>query len=143
MAHKCIRDCCCGLVERAWSIDDKSRGIAWSLWTTKDSGYPGERAALKIDCDCRKPRIGLVERALRELPIDLARSAVFGDSNRDAELASRLGIQGFLVQGGETLAHSTMTPFPDLASAVDAWLNGGRGPLYLRLHSGLTKARIV
>ena len=43
-------------------------------------GFAGERTDLKIDCDCRKPRPGLVLQAQRDLHIDLAQSWFIGDS---------------------------------------------------------------
>jgi histidinol-phosphate phosphatase family protein len=49
------------------------------------------------DCTCRKPQTGLVERALREHPIDRARSVVFGDRGSDIQLAVNAGIPGVLV----------------------------------------------
>lgn len=65
-----------------------------------DGGFPGERADLKIVCDCRKPATGLVERARRELAIDLANSWMIGDQTRDIELARRAGLRSILVQTG-------------------------------------------
>ncbi len=51
-----------------------------------DRGFPGERADLKIACDCRKPATGLVERARRDLGIDLSPSWMIGDQTRDVEI---------------------------------------------------------
>jgi len=51
-------------------------------------------------CDCRKPLTGLVNRAVRERNIDLARSVVFGDRWSDIELARNLGIPGVLINAG-------------------------------------------
>lgn len=65
-----------------------------------DGGFPGERADLKIACDCRKPATGLLERARRGLGIDLSRSWVIGDQTRDVEMARRAGIRSVLVQTG-------------------------------------------
>jgi D-glycero-D-manno-heptose 1,7-bisphosphate phosphatase len=49
-------------------------------------------------CDCRKPRTGMVRRALEErAPIDLEQSVVFGDSAVDMGLAKNLGVPGVLV----------------------------------------------
>jgi len=52
------------------------------------------------DCDCRKPRPGLLKRAEAELGADLARSWVVGDRHGDLELASRVGARGALVKTG-------------------------------------------
>lgn len=52
------------------------------------------------DCDCRKPRPGLVLRAAAELGIDLPRSWVVGDRPGDLELAWKVGARGALVKTG-------------------------------------------
>ncbi|GIU76359.1 MAG: D,D-heptose 1,7-bisphosphate phosphatase [Bryobacteraceae bacterium] len=51
-------------------------------------------------CDCRKPRTGLVERAVRELGIDVGASWVVGDKATDLELARNAGMRGVLVRTG-------------------------------------------
>jgi D-glycero-D-manno-heptose 1,7-bisphosphate phosphatase len=60
--------------------------------------------ALAIDCDCRKPKPGLIRQAERQHPIDLARSFVVGDKHVDVELASGVGARGILVQTGHGAA---------------------------------------
>ncbi len=52
------------------------------------------------DCDCRKPKPGLLERAAREHHLDLRRSFVVGDRYRDVESAHRAGARGVLVLTG-------------------------------------------
>jgi D-glycero-D-manno-heptose 1,7-bisphosphate phosphatase len=52
------------------------------------------------DCDCRKPRPGLLKRAEAELGADLSRSWVIGDRHGDLELAFRAGARGALVRSG-------------------------------------------
>jgi histidinol-phosphate phosphatase family protein len=44
-------------------------------------------------CDCRKPRPGLVRSAKEKWDIDLSRSLLIGDSERDAELARACGLR--------------------------------------------------
>lgn len=44
------------------------------------------------DCDCRKPRPGMILRAAREHGIDLARSMMIGDKPSDAEAARCAGV---------------------------------------------------
>jgi D-glycero-D-manno-heptose 1,7-bisphosphate phosphatase len=59
---------------------------------------------LAIDCDCRKPKPGLVRQAEGLHPLDLARSFVVGDKHVDIELASQVGARGVLVQTGHGAA---------------------------------------
>ncbi len=46
-------------------------------------GYAGEVPALKIDCDCRKPKTGLLLRAAEAFNIDLSQSWMVGDGEND------------------------------------------------------------
>lgn len=55
---------------------------------------------LRVDCDCRKPRTGLVDRACREFDIDMGRSYMVGDRCLDIEMACRRGLKGILVKTG-------------------------------------------
>jgi D,D-heptose 1,7-bisphosphate phosphatase len=66
-----------------------------------DGGFPGERAELKIRCDCRKPAPGLLENAARDLNIDVARSWMIGDSERDLGAAAAFGIPAILVSSNQ------------------------------------------
>ncbi len=51
------------------------------------------------DCECRKPRAGLLTRYLAETDINMAASAVIGDRDTDLVLADKIGVRGFLVDG--------------------------------------------
>jgi D-glycero-D-manno-heptose 1,7-bisphosphate phosphatase len=48
-----------------------------------EKGFEGEIPELKIDCDCRKPKAGMLFKAAKEMNIDLANSWMIGDSERD------------------------------------------------------------
>ena len=48
-------------------------------------------------CRCRKPHVGMVERAVSELQLDLRRSYVIGDHARDIQLAHRVGAKAILL----------------------------------------------
>jgi D-glycero-D-manno-heptose 1,7-bisphosphate phosphatase len=52
------------------------------------------------DCDCRKPKPGLVNRACKDLDIDLKYSWMIGDRYGDVELAHNAGIRSALVLSG-------------------------------------------
>jgi len=48
-------------------------------------------------CHCRKPNVGMVERAVSELQLDLRRSYLIGDHARDIQLANRVGAKAILL----------------------------------------------
>jgi D-glycero-D-manno-heptose 1,7-bisphosphate phosphatase len=53
-----------------------------------------------IECDCRKPRTGLIEKAGKAFEIDMDNSYVIGDRYSDIELALRSDMKGILVTTG-------------------------------------------
>jgi D-glycero-D-manno-heptose 1,7-bisphosphate phosphatase len=57
-------------------------------------------APYRADCDCRKPRPGLLRRAEAELGADLRHSWVVGDRHSDLQLAWSVGARGALVTTG-------------------------------------------
>jgi len=65
-----------------------------------DKGYPEEQKEFKVDCECRKPKIGLIEKAVRDYNIDLAKSWIIGDSTVDIETGRRAGIKTILLNTG-------------------------------------------
>lgn len=64
-----------------------------------ERGFEGERAALKIDCDCRKPAPGMLRTAALRHNIDLDQSWLIGDHARDIEAAQAAGCQAVMVGG--------------------------------------------
>ncbi len=48
-------------------------------------------------CRCRKPHVGMVERAVSELQLDIRRSYMIGDHARDIQLAHRVGAKAILL----------------------------------------------
>ena len=51
-------------------------------------------------CDCRKPKPGMIERAARELDLDLERSFLVGDRMIDIQTGNAVGIPSLLVRTG-------------------------------------------
>lgn len=51
-------------------------------------------------CDCRKPKPGMIEQALRELNGDRSRSLMVGDKPADIEAGKAAGIKAVLVRTG-------------------------------------------
>ena len=64
-------------------------------------GYEGEIAELKIDCDCRKPKIGMLLKAAEKYNIDLSQSWYIGDTTMDIQTGKNAGMRTILVQTGE------------------------------------------
>jgi D-glycero-D-manno-heptose 1,7-bisphosphate phosphatase len=54
----------------------------------------------RLDCDCRKPRPGLIRRATEDFPIDLAQSWMVGDRYSDVEMAHNAGLRAAFVLSG-------------------------------------------
>jgi D-glycero-D-manno-heptose 1,7-bisphosphate phosphatase len=84
---------------------------------------------LSANCGCRKPKPGMLSRALERFPIDTARSWVVGDSLSDLEAGWAAGIRGILVvsRGGQ---HPTGVPTAgSLLAAARAIVAGRRQSL--------------
>jgi heptosyltransferase-2 len=87
-------------------------------------------------CRCRKPNVGMVERAVSELQLDLRRSYLIGDHARDIQLATRVGAKAILIATAPMDAQSlemlkVEKALPDavvksMAKAVDWILNDAK-----------------
>jgi D-glycero-D-manno-heptose 1,7-bisphosphate phosphatase len=89
--------------------------------------------AADSDCDCRKPKPGMLQRISRTLNIALDGVPAIGDSLRDLQAGAAVGCLPMLVltgKGKQTQADGNLPPgtliFPDLAHAVDAILTKGK-----------------
>lgn len=60
-------------------------------------GYEGERPEYKMECECRKPKPGLVYRAARDFNIDLASSWFVGDGEADVLCAVNAGCHSAII----------------------------------------------
>jgi len=56
--------------------------------------------AYRVECDCRKPRPGMIQQAMREFPVVLDRSVIIGDRYSDVEAGKRLNLTAILVLTG-------------------------------------------
>ena len=65
-----------------------------------DKGFEGEVPELKFDCECRKPKTGMIDKAVKKYNIDLSKSYMVGDSTMDLETARNAGIKSVLVNTG-------------------------------------------
>ncbi|MBR6531938.1 MAG: HAD-IIIA family hydrolase [Clostridia bacterium] len=66
-----------------------------------DSGFEGEVSELKKKCDCRKPSGGMLRQAADDFNIDLARSFMVGDSERDVLAGIDAGCTPIFLTGSD------------------------------------------
>ncbi|MFC1693878.1 HAD-IIIA family hydrolase, partial [Candidatus Latescibacterota bacterium] len=94
-----------------------------------DSGYPGENPVYKTECECRKPKTGLIEKAVLRYNVDRESSWFIGDSTSDIQTGVNAGMNTILVRtgnGGKDGKY-TITPdfvFNDLMEGVEFILEG-------------------
>lgn len=62
-----------------------------------DKGFEGEIPELKFDCECRKPKPGLLLKAAADFNIDLSQSYMIGDSKADVEAGLNAGCKPILI----------------------------------------------
>jgi D-glycero-D-manno-heptose 1,7-bisphosphate phosphatase len=77
----------------------------------------------RVDCDCRKPRPGMLRRAAVELGIDVSESILIGDRISDVEAGRAAGVRRcYLVRSGLPLtAHDAAQAdavYEDIAACV-------------------------
>ena len=93
-----------------------------------EKGFAGERAELKIECDCRKPKTGMIKRAIADLNIDLSQSWMAGDTTTDLQTAKNAGVKSILLHtghGGRDAKHKAQPDFTadNLLDAVNLILS--------------------
>jgi D-glycero-D-manno-heptose 1,7-bisphosphate phosphatase len=86
--------------------------------------------AYKLDCDCRKPKPGMLLAAARDLGLDLSRSWMVGDKVCDLKAGAAAGCRTVLVRTGYGATVADPLPadelrlagvVPDLPAAVALW----------------------
>ncbi|MBP8296419.1 MAG: D-glycero-beta-D-manno-heptose 1,7-bisphosphate 7-phosphatase [Burkholderiales bacterium] len=87
--------------------------------------------AADSQCDCRKPKPGMLEAIASRFGVELTDVPAVGDGLRDLQAAHAVGARPMLVltgKGEKTLAAGNLPPgtmvFPDLAFAASALLAG-------------------
>lgn len=64
-----------------------------------ESGFPGEVKELKIDCDCRKPKIGMLLKAQQRFNIDFSKSWFIGDADLDIKCGQNARCKTAMILG--------------------------------------------
>ena len=86
-------------------------------------GFKGEIKELKIECDCRKPKIGMFLQAARDFNIDLKESWKIGDDERDLIAGKNAGCRTVYLNPKMEKNQYADFVFKDLPSAIKFVLN--------------------
>lgn len=74
-----------------------------------DKGFVGERIDYKIDCNCRKPKPGMLLSAAEKYNIDLSQSWMIGDSESDMKAGLKAGCNvAYIGQIGDYKSFKTL-----------------------------------
>ena len=88
-----------------------------------DRGFPGEVAEYKIDCECRKPKPGLLLRAAQQYNVDLAQSYMVGDSDSDIQAGIAAGCRTAFIGSNQgrtgTACYSSLLEFSEAVLAAE------------------------
>ncbi|MFN4299927.1 MAG: HAD-IIIA family hydrolase [Thermaurantimonas sp.] len=97
-----------------------------------DKGFEGEVVELKIECECRKPKPGMLLKAAERYNIDLNGSWIIGDRQADVEAGLSAGCTTMGVMTGNGLKNTRIAPdftFYSVAEAVEYILKEPHKPV--------------
>lgn len=83
-----------------------------------DKGFKGEIPELKINCDCRKPKPGMLIKAAKDFNIDLPSSYIVGDGENDVLCGINAGCHTVYIGTKERINVKPETTAADLLAAV-------------------------
>lgn len=75
-----------------------------------DIGFEGENTFYKTECDCRKPKPGLILQAAKDYNIDLSQSFMVGDDIKDVLAGKAAGCSAVYLRSGKRDAEPSDTP---------------------------------
>ena len=81
-------------------------------------GYEGEVPELKIDCDCRKPKPGMLLKAAEEFNIDLSQSWMIGDGENDIKAGKAAGCKTALIGTDDYKQNETASTLLDAVNNI-------------------------
>lgn len=81
-------------------------------------GYEGEVPELKIDCDCRKPKPGMLLKAAEEYNIDLSQSWMIGDGENDIKAGKAAGCRTALIGTDDYRQNETSQTLLDAVNSI-------------------------
>ena len=79
-----------------------------------DSGFKGEIKELKMQCDCRKPKIGMIENAEKDFNIDLENSWFIGDTCIDVQTGKNAKMNTIMLETGDPNKQGKYETEPDV-----------------------------
>lgn len=89
-------------------------------------GYEGEVVELKIECECRKPKPGMLLKAAKDFNIDLANSYMIGDGENDILAGLAAGCYTVLINGEGTSQvkgeYGQFDTLPSVSAFVEKYL---------------------
>lgn len=89
-------------------------------------GYAGEIPELKFDCDCRKPKPGMLKRAAEDFNIDLSRSWMIGDGENDVKAGIAAGCKTALIGEGDFGQTVTVASVAEFVEKLLGWQGGSK-----------------
>ncbi|MBN1129565.1 MAG: HAD family hydrolase, partial [Chitinispirillaceae bacterium] len=97
----------------AWMKEQfRQRGIDIAAFYYCPHHKDGVALEYAIDCNCRKPRPGMVEQAIRDFGIDIAESLVIGD--KESDRIDVPGLRSVIVKSAYTGDRFDVQDFTDL-----------------------------
>lgn len=110
----------------------KEQGAHIDAWYYCPHLPEGSVERYAIDCDCRKPKPGMLKKAAEDLHLDLSKCAMIGDKSSDIEAGAAVGVHTVLVMTGKgthewsswNVKAQPSFVAPDIKAAVDRLLRG-------------------
>lgn len=99
-------------------------------------GFEGENPLYKVDCDCRKPKPGMLLQAAERYNLDLSQCLLIGDAERDIQAGKAVGCTTYGVKTGKGLKSAQVLPdffCKDLEEAVALVFNPPHPGLFAKL----------
>ncbi len=81
-------------------------------------------AEYRMDCECRKPKLGMYRQAVKDHDIDLSQSYAIGDKIRDCAICESTPCKGFLIgynERPEVIAEVEQGKCENITYAKDLW----------------------
>lgn len=126
-----------GIARGLFTEDEFNTLTEWMDWSMSDRGVDLDgiyycphhseegQGEFKVDCECRKPKPGMLMNAIEDLNIDIEASILVGDKVSDLQAGIAAGIKtNYLVRSGKDITEQGETlataVFDDLAAIAKA-----------------------